>query len=103
VIWEPRDAAPDLTLLSSDKYNSLREHPSVVSRLRHAVTPAEARAAWQALVRRDEMEDESRVKLFAELSAHFRRAAPVPVEAVEGVSDEKFVRNIVDVLYVNRG
>jgi uncharacterized RDD family membrane protein YckC len=102
VIWEPRDPAPDLALLRSAKYNSLREHPSVVSRLRHAVTPGEARAAWQALARRDELEDEARVKLFAELSAHFRQVTPVPVEAVDGVSDEQFVRNIVDVLYVNR-
>jgi uncharacterized RDD family membrane protein YckC len=102
VIWEPHDPAPDLGLLSSAKYNSLREHPSVVSRLRHAVTPAEARAAWQALARRDELEDQARVELFAELSAHFRRITPIPLEAVDGVSDEQFVRNIVDVLYVNR-
>jgi hypothetical protein len=43
------------------------------------------------------------VKLFAELSEHFRGVTPMPVEAFEGVSDEQFVRNLVDVLYVNRG
>jgi uncharacterized RDD family membrane protein YckC len=103
VVWEPVDAAPDLATLSSEKYNSLRAHASVVSRLRHAVTPAEARAAWQALARREELEAEARVRLFAEMAEHFRRLTPVPVEAVDGVSDEQFVRNIVDVLYVTRG
>jgi hypothetical protein len=102
VVWEPVDAAPDLAMLTSEKYNSLRGHGSVVARLRHAVTPAEARAAWQALARREELAAEARVKLFGELAEHFRRVTPVPVEAVDGVSDEQFVRNVVDVLYVNR-
>ncbi len=42
------------------------------------------------------------MRLFAELAAHFRALAAAPAEAVEGVSDEQFVRNVVDVLYVNR-
>jgi len=103
VVWEPVDAAPDLAMLSSEKYNSLRAHAAVVARLRHAVTPTEARAAWQALARREELEPKARVKLFADLAAHFRGVTPVPVEAVDGVSDEQFVRNVVDALYVNRG
>jgi uncharacterized RDD family membrane protein YckC len=103
VIWEPTDAAPDLELLSREKYNSLRDYPAVTARLRHAITPAEGRVAWQALARREEMEAASRVTLFAELAAHFRRSTAVPDEVLAGVSDEQFVRNIVDVLYVNRG
>lgn len=103
VVWEPMDAAPDLAMLKGEKYNSLRSHAAVVSRLRHAVTPTEARTAWQALARRENLEADARVKLFAELADYFRRVTPIPVEAVDGVSDEQFVRNIVDVLYVNRG
>jgi uncharacterized RDD family membrane protein YckC len=102
VVWEPADRAPDLGLIRGEKYNSLRGHPTVIARLRHLVTPAEARAAWQALSRRDELNPEARVRLFSELSEHFRNATPIPVEAIEGVSDEQFVRNIVDVLYVSR-
>jgi uncharacterized RDD family membrane protein YckC len=103
VVWEPVEAAPDLAMLRSEKYNSLRAHPAVIARLRHAVTPQEARVAWQALARREQLEAGARVKLFADLSEHFRGVTPMPVEACEGVSDEQFVRNLVDVLYVNRG
>jgi len=101
VIWEPPETLPDLTLLRSEKFNSLREHPTAVARLRQSVTAAEARAAWQALARRGEMDAEARVRLFAELAEHFRSVTPVPADAVEGVSDEQFVRNVVDVLYLS--
>jgi uncharacterized RDD family membrane protein YckC len=103
VIWEPADPMPDLDVLSGEKYNSLRAHAPVVARLRQAVTPAEARAVLQALARRDTLEAEARVRLFAELAAHFRALTPLPLEATEGVSDEQLIRNIVDVLYVTRG
>jgi hypothetical protein len=103
VIWEPMEPAPDLATLQTGKYNSLRAHLPVVARLRQAVTPGEARAAWQALVRRDRFEDAARVRLFAELAGHFKGLTPIPAEAVEGVSDEQFVRNVVEVLYLGRG
>jgi uncharacterized RDD family membrane protein YckC len=102
VIWEPVEPVPDLAILRGEKYNSLRGHAPLVARLRQAVTPAEANAAWQALARREELEPESRVRLFAELAAHFRAATVLPPEITEGTSDEQFVRNVVDVLYVNR-
>jgi uncharacterized RDD family membrane protein YckC len=102
VIWQPVEAQPDFAVLRGDKYNSLRAHSPVVARLRQAVNPAEARAAWSALARRDSFDAEARVKLFADLAAHFRALAAAPPEAVEGVSDEQFVRNVVDVLYVSR-
>lgn len=103
VIWEPEEPAPDFTALQTGKYNSLRSHAPVVARLRQAISPAEARAAWQALARRDRLEDEARVKLFAELAGHFKTLTTMPLDAVEGVSDEQFVRNVVEVLFLERG
>ncbi|HUR57656.1 MAG TPA: RDD family protein [Opitutaceae bacterium] len=102
VIWEPEEAVPDPAIWQGEKYNSLRTHGAVVARLRQAVTPNEAQAAWQALARRDDLEAGARVRLFGELAAHFRALTPMPVEAVEGISDEQFVRNLVDVLYLSR-
>jgi uncharacterized RDD family membrane protein YckC len=102
VVWEPATALPDPALWREEKYNSLRAHGTVVARLRQAVAPAEARAAWQALSRRDELDADARVRLFAELSAHFRTLAPMPPEAVDGISDEQLTRNIVDVLFISR-
>lgn len=102
VVWEPPEPLPDFSKLRGEKYNSLREHAPAVARLRQAVSPDEARAAWSALARRDELEAEARVRLFAELAAHFAAVGGVPAEAVEGVSQEQFVRNVVDVLYLTR-
>jgi uncharacterized RDD family membrane protein YckC len=102
VVWEPEEGRPDFSLLQGDKYNSLRAHSPTVARLRQAVTPAQARAAWSALARRDQFDADARLRLFAELAAFFRSLATPPPETVEGVSDEQFVRNVVDVLYVNR-
>ena len=103
VIWEPPEGLPDFSSWQGEKYNSLRAHGAVIARLRQAVSPAEARAAWQALSRREELEPDARVRLFAELSDHFRALTPMPPEAVEGISDEQFMRNVVDVLYLSRG
>lgn len=102
VIWEPAEPAPDLATLRGEKYNSLRAHPGVVARLRQAIAPAEARVAWQALARRDQLDAEARVSLFADLAAHFRERTPIPDEILDGISDEQFVRNVVDVLYLTR-
>lgn len=103
VIWEPKEPVPDFATLRGEKYNSLRVHLPAVARLRQGVSPAEARAAWSALARRDQLDADARVKLFSDLAAHFRGLAAAPAEVAEGVADEQFVRNVVDVLYVNRG
>ena len=102
VVWEPPEPQPDFAALRGDKYNSLRAHAPAVARLRQAVSPVEARAVWSAVARRDQFDPTARVRLFAELAAYLRKVAAAPAEAAEGVTDEQFVRNVVDVLYVNR-
>lgn len=102
VIWEVHEPVPDFDQLRSEKYNSLRGHAPVVARLRQLITPNEARTAWQAILRRDQLEESARLSLFADLAAHFRAITPIPQDATDGVSDEQFVRNVVDVLYRER-
>ena len=36
---------------------------------------------------------------FDEIASHFKTKVEFPQEALEGVSDEQYVRNIVDVLF----
>lgn len=103
VIWEPVELAPDLEAIRGDKYNSLRAHPALVARLRQAVAPDAARAAWQALARREQLEPAARLELFAGIAAHFRSLTSLPAEVTDGVGDEQFVRNVVDVLFLTRG
>ena len=61
--------------------------------------PAEAALALQALIRRDDFEPVARVELFSELADHFRKQVEFPAEATDGIADEQYVRNVVDVLY----
>jgi uncharacterized RDD family membrane protein YckC len=77
--------------------------PHLEARLRQRVSPAEATTALQALVRRDELDPAARVQLFAELAAHFKSLVEFPPESVEGIADEQYVRNVVDVLFRPRG
>ena len=100
VIRERRPEEPDLDLiLEKVHYNSLRDYPHLAARLRQLASPEEAELALQALMRRDALTSEARVGLFEELAAHFRQKITFPQEALEGLSDEQYVRNVVDVLF----
>jgi uncharacterized RDD family membrane protein YckC len=103
VIREPVEPPADPSLLRGEKYNSLRGQLPVVARLRQAVSPDAARVALQALARRGELDAGARVRLFAELAGYFRSVTRIPGELSEGVSDEQFVRDVVEVLFVARG
>jgi hypothetical protein len=99
VIRNPKTKEPDLDQLLAGKYNSLRDHPHLAARLRQRVAPAEARVALQALLRRDELDDKARVELFNAIAAHFRSLVEFPPEATEGITDEQYLRNVVDILF----
>ena len=103
VVRRPKLATPDLDQLLADKYNSFRVYPHIEARLRQRVTPEEARLAAQALVRREELDPEARVRVFAEIADHFRALAPFPEEATYGMTDEQYVRNVVDVVFKTHG
>ena len=100
VIRERRVVEPDLDVISEQmRYNSFRDYPHLAARLRQRTAPEEAELALQALMRRDVITPEPRVALFEEMGAHFRKKVTFPQEALEGVSDEQYVRNVVDVLF----
>jgi uncharacterized RDD family membrane protein YckC len=99
VIRIPRVGEPNLDQLGADKYNSLRGYPHLCARLRQRVSPTEASTALQAIIRRDEFEAVARVQLFSDLAEHFKSKVEFPNEAIEGIADEQYVRNVVDVIY----
>jgi hypothetical protein len=99
VVRNPRILEPDLDQLGTGKYNSLRDYPHLEARLRQRIPPHEAALALQALIRRENFEPEARVKIYTALAAHFREVVPFPPEAVEGIADEQYVRNVVEVLF----
>lgn len=90
---------PDLEQLLAGKYNSLKECSHLAARLRQQVSPQEAALALEALMRRDELDPQSRVTLFEEMAEHFKALVTFPQTATDGITAEQYVRNVVDVLY----
>ena len=103
VVHIPKHAEPDLDQLLAGKFNSLRQFPHLEARLRQRTTPEEARLALQSLVRRDDLDPDARVRVFAELAEHFKTLVAFPPEAVEAMPDEQYVRDVVDLLFRPRG
>jgi uncharacterized RDD family membrane protein YckC len=103
VIRHPKVSEPNLDQLLAGKYNSLRAYPHLEARLRQRVSAAEAAVALQAIARRELLDAEARVALFAEIGERFRSKVEFPLEATDGITDEQYVRNVVDVLYRSRG
>jgi len=99
VVYQPKIQEPDLDQLLADKYNSLRDYPHLEARLRQRVTPEEAGVALAALLRRDSLAPQARVALFRDLASRFQAMVEFPQQALEGISDERYVRNVVDVIF----
>jgi uncharacterized RDD family membrane protein YckC len=90
---------PNLEQLLGGKFNSLLEYRHLAARLRQRTSPQAAAVALEALLRRDELEPQARLQLFAGLADHFRSLVEFPLEAIEQLSDEQYVRNVVEILY----
>lgn len=99
VVRLPRQTRPNVESVLSDKYNSLRDYPRLVARLRQRIDPEAAGLALEALLRRDSLADEARIEVFSLLADYFREQLEFPAGALEGLSDERYVRNVVDVLF----
>ena len=56
-------------------------------------------ARLQALTRRDELDPAARLTLFRDLADSFRATVPYPPDISESLTDEQYIRNVVDILY----
>jgi len=99
VIRTPKLARPDLDQLLGGKFNSLAEIRHLAARLRQKVSSEAGTIAMEALLRRDEIEPDARLALFREIAERFRGLVAYPPEVVEQLSDEQYVRNVVEILY----
>lgn len=86
-------------IFEQKRYNSLREYPHLVARLRQKVGPKEAHLAFEALLRRDELTPDNRIDLFSTMARYFKQKVIFPEAATDGISDEHYIRGVVDVLY----
>ena len=102
VVRNVKAVPPDIEGLMGGKYNSFRQQPHLEARLRQKVTPDEAQLALALLVRREELEPVAVVRLFGQMAERFRTKVKFPDETVFGLSDEQYVRNVVDTVYRSR-
>ena len=99
VTRERKIEPPDIEQIAPAKYNSLLAQPHLAARLRSLVTPEAAAIAIQAVTLRDGYDPIARIELFAELASHFRSLVEFPEQALEGVTDEQYVRSVLRVIY----
>jgi uncharacterized RDD family membrane protein YckC len=99
VVYATLESIPDLELLFRGTYNSLRTHAHLAAQLRKNITPEEASLALEAITRRDELEPNLRLELYRQVAEHLRSIINFPEESLEGLTDEQYVRNVVDLIY----
>jgi hypothetical protein len=99
VLREAKPPAPDVERIAPAKYNSLLALPYLAARLRSRVDPEAVRIAVTALALRDGYGPPARVELFGELAGYFRALVEFPEAAVEGLTDEQYVRSVVRAIY----
>ena len=102
VVRSVKSSPPDVEGILAGKFNSFREHPHLEARLRQKVTAEEAQLALHALVRREELNPAARVRLYEGLASMFREKVKFPEETVFGLSDEQYVRNVVETVFRKR-
>jgi uncharacterized RDD family membrane protein YckC len=101
VVRKPPFKEPDVTRIMAGTYNSLRDYPHLVRRLRQKTSPKEAMLALHALLRRDTLDAEARLELYQTLAAYYRELVPFPEEVSENLSDEAYLRAVVDVIFTD--
>lgn len=90
---------PELSEVLSGKFNSFKAYPHLCRRVQHKVSPAIAEVLLHAVLRRNRLEPEARVRVFKHLADFFKSIVKFPEEAVQGVSDEQYIRNLLEILF----
>ncbi len=99
VVRLPKPFTPDLDQLQAGRHNSLLDLPHLAARYRQYLGPTEAAWLLQAVLRRESLEPTARVALFSEAAAKLKALVIYPDEIRERLTDEQYVRNVVDILY----
>ncbi len=88
---------PDLKNILSDKYNSLKKHPQLISRLKNSISPEDVALLFKAILRRDSLDADQRNKIYGELVEYIQAKVRLPQEITDGLSNERLIRNVLDI------
>jgi uncharacterized RDD family membrane protein YckC len=99
VIQKRQLVVPDWVKLNlEEKFNSLLDVPHLAARLRQQTSPELVELAYQALLRREELAPSVRLEVFRLLADRFRLLVKFPDEMTAGLTDERYVRNALQVV-----
>jgi len=98
VARQPIRYEPDLEQIAPARYNSLLAWPQAAARLRSMAKPEVVVIAFKAIAQRDGYEPAARIELFRELCGYFRSLVRFPDAAIEGLTDEQYVRSALRVI-----
>jgi uncharacterized RDD family membrane protein YckC len=98
VAREPLFEEPDLEQIAPARYNSLLAYPHLAARLRNLASPEAVGYAVQAATERNTYSPLDRVELFGDLAAYFKSLVQFPPAALEGLTDEQYIRSILRVV-----
>ncbi len=99
VISINKQEIPDFEQLTLDKFNSLRDKLGIIAKLRNQCSNQIAYISLHALIRRDELTPDARIEVFKNLASYFRDILGSELDDINTLSDEKLVRNIVEVIF----
>lgn len=99
VVVTRKSKQSDVARILPDKFNSLRSFPHLEARLRQRLDSQQMEVIIQSLIRRDSLDAQARVALYKELAEHCKTLVPFPDEVTRTMSDEQFLKNVVDSLY----
>jgi len=99
VVRERRRSVPDLAQIAPARYNSLLAYPHLAARLRNQASAEAVGMTTRAVLRRDGFEAMARVELFRELAEYYRGLVGFPEAAVEGLTDEQYLRSVLGAIY----
>lgn len=103
VVIRQRSLEPlDPAVYATARYNSLLDYPHIAAVLRQRSAPALIELALQAVARRGELSPDAQLEVFSILGARFREVTRIPEEIMATLTDEQFVRNVLQVVMANR-
>ena len=99
VIHKNKIPKPHFEGFRLEKYNSLLQYPNLVNRLRNNLPSEAAQIGIDAILRCDDFTPENRLIVFNKIATFYQSVVPFPESITEVISDEQYVRNVIQLLY----
>ena len=87
------------SLQINNSFNSLKQFPMWIARIRNSLEPAESSLLLKAIRRAEHLSANDRIRLFKILASDLRMRLNFPQELLPHCPDEQFIRNVMEVLY----